>query len=151
MTSCLPCPGGHQCPLKTVAEPCDPGKYASNQTLSCQNCPKGSMCPGSENIEPTPCPTGSYQESTSQTSCTVCQTGYKCPLKTEVGTKCPIGFYQDLNGQTSCKAVIESFLLKNVYFYKIKKNSVRLVITLTPRETISVPYAQQIVTVWILH
>ena len=52
-TPCLPTKANYYCPAGTI-EPkkCPPGKYASADTKTCTDCPKGKYC--------WPCPAGQY-------------------------------------------------------------------------------------------
>lgn len=77
-TACIPCPGGYSC-ASTSSSPvlCTAGNYANNASASCKPCAAGYYCPTDSMSEPLACPTGYYQTSTGQTSCTECAQGTK--------------------------------------------------------------------------
>lgn len=75
-TACIPCPGGYSC-TTTSSSPvlCTAGNYANNASTTCSPCAAGYYCPTDGMSEPLACPTGYYQTSTGQTSCTQCGQG----------------------------------------------------------------------------
>ena len=66
---------------------CSAGTYMPSTdtgTSQCQSCRAGYYCPGIQNVSPemaeqgiTPCPIGSYNNTTGQSECTICPNGYK--------------------------------------------------------------------------
>jgi hypothetical protein len=54
---------------------CSAGTYAINTSTVCSDCDAGYKCPSAGLGEQIPCPTGYYQTSTGQTSCTQCGQG----------------------------------------------------------------------------
>jgi len=100
---------------------CPPGEAREdsadpNTCTACTPCPVGHSCSDDEEI---PCPAGTYQDQTGQTTCKLCSAGqtsteaqetcndcavgHKCPGNGDVQTPCPAGSYQDETGQTTCK------------------------------------------------
>ncbi|OAF72051.1 hypothetical protein A3Q56_00182 [Intoshia linei] len=79
--------------------PCISGKYLDT-SLNCQTCPKGFYCPDGT-ISIIPCPVGTSNAITSQTSLTAC-------------VNCIIGKYTDTSGSTSCTTCKPGYKCENV-------------------------------------
>ena len=55
--------------------PCDRGFYASEGSMSCDECPVGFYCPLLVTPSPQPCASGFYANETSSANCTECDRG----------------------------------------------------------------------------
>lgn len=65
-----------RCTVKSDAPvPCGRGFYASEGSMSCDECPVGYYCPLLTTPIPQPCPSGFYANETTSTSCTECDRG----------------------------------------------------------------------------
>ena len=103
------------------AIPCPAGQYATVQATAtservCEPCPAGSYTNLSNTLSGClPCPSGTIQTQTGQTSCGTCTDGFyrisssvegACPAgsycKSCIVTPCPIGQFQDQTQQSTC-------------------------------------------------
>ena len=90
-----PC-AGYYCPDSAMknssAYPCTAGFYCPGGDRGPSRvCPRGSFCP-SGSAFPTPCPPGSFSNTTGTSDCRVCVEGVRCPLPgTESPRLCPRG------------------------------------------------------------
>ena len=112
---CIPCPAGQSCPTgsdagilcapgtnqgetgKATCDLCVAGKYqGSTGATSCEECTRGSYCARGSST-PSPCPGGTYANSTSLTSvgqCVPVEAGYWAPTGSALPRNCPqAGFY----------------------------------------------------------
>lgn len=112
---CSLCPDGYYCegPAATnYTGSCAPGYFCPagqhTATPAQYNCTIGHYCPG-ENVQPTPCPAGYYQDEILQDFCKDCPAGQYCdPVEVASGMGvaehgvvtpaiCPVGHYCPLN------------------------------------------------------
>ena len=97
---CIVCPVGFYC-ASTInpfpSGPCAAGYYCLAQQTSATPAsgipPAGTFAPGGTPA-PIPCPAGTFQGSSGQSSCSACTAGYYCPT-TNMSTpiECPTGYY----------------------------------------------------------
>ncbi len=116
---CRPCPAGYSCTYGSAPSICSSGHYASEGHATCELCPAGSFCP-SGSSKPHPCPLGTANSATGQSSCTACTSGYTtyqigstsciyapagyfAPTTSAPLSKCPVGTYSN-GGYASCSA-----------------------------------------------
>lgn len=82
---------------------CEPGSYKAGYT--CVDAPAGSYVPDAGAEQATPCPAGTYQNQTGQTSCIPAPAGtFVAVAGSAQATACSAGTYQPEAGQTHCIA-----------------------------------------------
>ncbi|KAL3876442.1 hypothetical protein ACJMK2_034287 [Sinanodonta woodiana] len=99
---------------------CEPGKFHTDETDICLDCPTGTYQPGRGQSSCLSCKPGSFQNRTGQNDCVPCQAGsysdnerattciscrsgtYQYSQKQSLCVPCPIGQYQPSEGQRSC-------------------------------------------------
>ena len=107
-SDCLPCTPGWYCDESGLTAPkglCSAGFYCSNGSTTAEpslqsfgdQCPPGAYCPEGS-VEPLPCPAGTYNNRSQQTSlsdCLVCPAGFYCVESSSSysGSECDPGYY----------------------------------------------------------
>jgi len=125
VTQCTQCTGGFYCDtqnLTAVSGPCDAGYFCRSGSDSQQPsgllvgdagpCPAGSYCL-QQTSEPTPCPSGSFNNQTKLTlesQCQDCSPGYYCetPGLTVPTGQCNAGFYCILSSNASSPSTTDA-------------------------------------------
>ena len=86
-----------------ASTPCTPGSYSSTGSQPCTPAPPGSFVATIGAISATPCPAGTYQPSSGQTSCLNAPPGsFVASTGATSATPCALGTYQPNTGQASC-------------------------------------------------
>ncbi|GMH88080.1 hypothetical protein TL16_g11053, partial [Triparma laevis f. inornata] len=89
-SACSTCPSGYVC--GETNEPCGAGLYSNGGTDGCVSCEKGHSCPGG--TDRSPCFPGSWQGSTSQSTCKACPGGkYQNVAGQDACIDCPAGYF----------------------------------------------------------
>jgi hypothetical protein len=100
VTECLRgfiCPQGST--LTNGNGACPSGYYCPHRNSTNVICPLRHYCPDRANIEPTPCPKGTYNMWFGQKNCTICPLGRVCPLTGMlVPLPCPPGYICNKEG-----------------------------------------------------
>ena len=110
--NCKVCPAGKCCPEETNVnekdpKTCEAGYYCEAGSGDCRHkvCTKGHYCP-SGSSSPTPCPGGTYRETTggtSESSCAKCSAGTYSAAGASSCTTCTAGYYcPDTKTRTIC-------------------------------------------------
>lgn len=97
IADCAPCPHGYYCSTEGLTTPtgqCSAGYFCGiNSQTSTENiCTVGHYCP-TGSFESVPCYYGTYQPSTTTSTCISCPEGKYCERGTDTGIDCPIGYY----------------------------------------------------------
>ncbi|GMH73197.1 hypothetical protein TL16_g06118 [Triparma laevis f. inornata] len=102
---CSACPAGYDCSGgETVI--CDPGKYSNGDTAGCvptdhNSCLPGSYQPSTSQSSCLACPPGKYQNHEGQDACINCPPGFFCPERTVHPIKCgSVALFCPLNSET---------------------------------------------------
>lgn len=138
-----PCPPGHRCPAgSAVAQPCPPGTYqplaknascapceagffcprATAQLTAAHKCPLGYYCPPrTEHKHLFPCPPGTYNNATGQSSpsdCKPCDQGFYCdtPAATKVSGQQSAG---RAAMKPHCRICSNCLSIKSNYIYTV--------------------------------
>ena len=82
---------------------CIPGSWFNSTLGDCQWNSPGHYTDQAELTQEIPCPIGSYQPNTGQSSCLLSPPGYYTDVEASITpTPCPAGQYQPAEGQTAC-------------------------------------------------
>ena len=92
------------CADKASPVNCTKGTYASENHMSCKDCPVGHGCPVDGLDAPILCTNGTYQNESKQVQCLACPAGYMCISIEMAPIACPDGLYSVVGvmGCTEC-------------------------------------------------
>jgi hypothetical protein len=84
---------------------CQPGRFASSQSGTCEECNVGRYQPAIDQQACFPCEAGRFADSPGRTACDACGAGrYQDATASTVCQDCSAGTFRDATGQTSCAA-----------------------------------------------